>query len=156
MRDAQNHKVWRPEDFLWFWIHHAGRLLMRLGDARLRPLGMSIGQIPILHALRDGKVLSQLELVRKAHVTQPGISQLLSRMARDGLIRISVDPDDGRGRRISLTKKASSRMADAHGILLRGNFEAMAGLTEREVSTLYDLLSRVIHNLDPHIIDDGT
>lgn len=69
-------------------------------------------------------------------------------MERDGLIRRTPDPTDGRMSRITLTKVAEARLPDAIAVLLRDNQEALRGSTDEEARLLIALLTRLIANLD--------
>lgn len=129
-------------------ISLAARGFARLSEARLKPLGFGVGQLPVLIALRDGKASTQRELARFAKVEQPPMAQMLARMERDGWIRRTPHPDDGRSSRIALTKAAQNRMPDAVETLFKGNRDALNGFTEDEASQLVNLLTRLIANLD--------
>ncbi|MFI5519869.1 MarR family winged helix-turn-helix transcriptional regulator [Streptomyces platensis] len=66
----------------------AGRpSVSRVNDRRLRPLGLTFAQMPVLAALSKADALSQKELAGLARIEQPSMAQLLARMDRDGLIR---------------------------------------------------------------------
>jgi DNA-binding MarR family transcriptional regulator len=129
-------------------ISLAARGFARLSEARLKPLGFGVGQLPVLIALRDGKASTQRELARFAKVEQPPMAQMLARMERDGWIRRTPHPEDGRSSRIVLTKAAQNRMPDAVETLFKGNRDALNGFTEDEASQLVNLLTRLIANLD--------
>ena len=68
-------------------VNMASRSFLRLGERRVKPHGFSIGQLPVLYLLRDGKAMSQRDLARAAKVEQPSMAQILARMERDGLLR---------------------------------------------------------------------
>src|SRR5262245_53740272 len=74
-------------------ISLAARGFARLSEARLKPLGFGVGHLPVLVALRSGRVHTQRDLARFARIQQPPMAQMLTRMERDGLIRRSPDPD---------------------------------------------------------------
>lgn len=76
------------------------------------------------------------------------MAQMLARMERDGLIKRTPDPADGRSSRIVLTKTAQERMPEAITALFLGNREALTGFTDAEAGQLADLLKRLIENLD--------
>ena len=128
-------------------IYQAARALARLSDARLKGLGLAIGQLPVFVALKDGAQLSQKELARIAGVEQPSMAQLLARMERDGLIHREPDPADGRSSLISLSESATALLAPAREILFQGNREALAGFEPAEIDQLVSLLGRVIANV---------
>lgn len=129
-------------------ISLAARSFARLSEARLKPLGFGVGHLPVLVALQNGKASTQRDLARFAKVEQPPMAQMLARMERDGLIKRTPDPADGRSSRIVLTKAAQKRMPEAIAVLLQGNSEAMNGFTPAESAQLVDLLTRLIGNLD--------
>src|SRR5215472_15609025 len=129
-------------------ISLAARGFARLSEARLKPLGFGVGHLPVLVALQDGRVRTQRDLARFAKIEQPPMAQMLARMERDGLIRRTPDPADGRSSRITLTKVAEARLPHAIAVLLRGNREALSGFTDEEGRLLVTLLTRLIANLD--------
>jgi MarR family transcriptional regulator for hemolysin len=129
-------------------ISLAARGFARLSEARLKPLGFGVGHLPVLVALRDGRAGTQRDLARFARIEQPPMAQMLARMERDGLIRRSPDPADGRSSRIMLTEIAEARLPNAVAALLRGNREALSGFTDEETGQLVALLGRLIANLD--------
>ncbi|KEQ08803.1 MAG: MarR family winged helix-turn-helix transcriptional regulator [Alphaproteobacteria bacterium] len=129
-------------------ISLAARGFVRMSEARLKPLGFGVGQLPVLVALQNGKASTQRDLARFARIEQPPMAQMLARMERDGLIERTRDPADGRSSRIVLTKAAQQRMPEAITALFGGNREALVGFTDSEALQLVDLLTRLIENLD--------
>lgn len=126
----------------------AARGFARLSEERLKPLGFGIGHLPVLVALQDGGASTQRDLARFARIGQPPMAQMLARMERNGLIRRTRDPADGRSSRIELTHSAEARLPDAVAALLRGNDEALRGFTDTEAGLLIVLLKRLIAKLD--------
>lgn len=148
MQTKKSEPGWAPKLAIGYWLNRASRMLVRLHDERLRPHGFSMGQMPVGAALMDGSARSQKELAQLAGVTQPTMAEMLARMERDGAVRRMADPDDGRGSLISLTESAVERLPAMREALMRGESDAVAGLTEREVATLRALLQRVVSNLE--------
>jgi MarR family transcriptional regulator, transcriptional regulator for hemolysin len=129
-------------------ISLAARGFARLSEARLKPLGLGVGHLPVLVALQGGRASTQRDLARFAKVEQPPMAQMLARMERDGLIQRAPDPVDGRISRITLTRAARARLPEAIAVLLQGNREALRGFTGQEAGLLVTLLTRLIENLD--------
>ncbi len=129
-------------------ISLAARGFARLSEARLKPLGFGIGHLPVLVALQDGQAGSQRDLARFARIEQPSMAQMLARMERDGLIRRTPDPADGRSSHVVLTPTARDRLPDACETLFQGNREALDGFGAEEASQLVALLIRLVANLD--------
>ena len=126
----------------------AARGFARLSEARLKPLGFGVGYLPALVALKDGRAETQRDLARFVRIEQPSMAQMMVRMERDGLIRRSPDPSDGRSSRIALTNTALARLPDACAALLQGNRDALDGFTAEETTQFIVLLDRLIANLD--------
>ena len=139
---------WSPMEHPGHYLSRISRGLTRIGDARLRPLGLATAQLPVLSMLHGGERLSQAELAKTAKVEQPTMAQLLARMERDGLILREPDPDDRRSSLVSLTDAARERLPAGRQVLREGNAEMTRGLSEEEVTTLVGLLRRVLDNVE--------
>ncbi|CDG39664.1 MULTISPECIES: MarR family winged helix-turn-helix transcriptional regulator [Asaia] len=139
---------WDPLAHPGHYLSRIGRGLTRIGDARLRPLGLATAQLPVLSMLQHGERRSQKELAMLAKVEQPTMAQLLARMERDGLIRREPDPDDRRSSLVSLTPIALERLPMGREVLRDGNADMTRGLTPQEVGTLIGLLRRVLDNIE--------
>ena len=124
------------------------RALTRIGDTRLRAVGLATAQLPVLWMLRNGGQLPQSELARQAKVEQPSMAQLLARMERDGLIHREADPSDGRSSLVKLTSEAEALLPAGRAVLRQANAEITSGFSEDEVSTLLHLLGRVLANVE--------
>ncbi|QAT83323.1 MarR family transcriptional regulator [Corallococcus coralloides] len=140
---------WDPEAVPTFWINHASRLLMRHFEQRLRPLEFGMAYLPVVIALEEHGPLLQKQLAEYAHVEQPTMAALLTRMERDGLIARHPHPDDKRASRISLSAKARERLPRAKARLEDVAEQATAGFSEKERATFMSLLRRVVANLEP-------
>ena len=116
-------RKWAQHERPGYLINRAARLLLRLADIRFRPLGLGVASFPVLSMLRTGQKLSQKDLALCARIEQPSMAQLLSRLERDGMIKRTPDPADGRSSLISITRKAQGILpeVDAAGWAL-GNW----------------------------------
>jgi len=137
-----------PEDLVGFWINLASRTFVRVVDARLRPLGFAMSQLPVLRALGEGGALSQKELARLARVEQPTMAEMLGRMERDGLVERVQNPEDKRGSLTSLSRSARTRFPKAAEALMSGERDAVAGFSDEEKLLFIQFLKRVVQNLD--------
>jgi DNA-binding MarR family transcriptional regulator len=135
----------RSAGYLTNW---AARLFARLIDRRLKPLGLSSGQLPVFFALSAGRALPQKALAEAAAIEQPTMAATLARMERDGLIERRADPRDGRSSLISLMPDALKKTPDVLDAVHGGNNEALVGLSSEERDQLLRLLRRVIANLE--------
>lgn len=135
-------------------INMASRSFARLGERRVKAMGFSIGQLPVLYLLRNGAQMSQKELAKFAKIEQPSMAQMLSRMERDGLIRRMPDPADGRSSLVSLTEATLAKLPAARDALDEGQEAAFAGFNDDEVQTLLQLMRRLNQNLERMIAEE--
>ena len=146
--EEMSDEEWKPLTHPSHYFSRIGRALTRIGDARLRAVGLATAQLPVLSMLRGGISLSQTELARRAKVEQPSMAQLLVRMERDGLIRRNPDPSDRRTSLITLTEEAERRLPAGRAILHQANAELTRGFSAEDIRHFLELLGRVLENVD--------
>ena len=85
----------------------AMRLEYLLGKELEQHCGITHAEFEVLLILGDagGDGLSMRAISRERVLTSGGVTRLVDRMEADGLVRRVPDPDDGRGRRVTLTAK---------------------------------------------------
>lgn len=116
------------------------RWMERLLAAHEPPL--TIPQLLVLRAVGHEQV-SVSELARRAGVSGPAVSQLLSGLVTAGLVERRPDADDRRRHTLVLTPTGSSASRAAEA-LLRGRLGALLGdLPTPEADALTRLLGRV-------------
>jgi DNA-binding MarR family transcriptional regulator len=126
-------------------VVRTGTYLQHCVERKLARLGTSHGRFMILALLANlpGKAQPVSTLARMLGVTMPTVSSLITGMARDGLVRRVLDPEDRRLVRVELLPDGLS----LHDALLPGLFrdqdEIMAGLDETEMRVLITLLAKV-------------
>ncbi|UWQ08391.1 MarR family winged helix-turn-helix transcriptional regulator [Aliiroseovarius crassostreae] len=130
-----------------YLANHLARLFAKALQHRIRDLGLSVGQFPILLELwaQDGQ--SQKELVQKLDLEQATVANTLNRMERDGLLRRMKDPSDGRAQRIWLTDQAKALRDPAYAAANTVNAQALSGLSEDEQAQFLALTQRVVTRL---------
>jgi DNA-binding MarR family transcriptional regulator len=148
MQRPKKERRWDPEGSSAYWINRASRALVRLHEARLRPLGFGMSHLPVLFTLEEREPLSQKELAQVARVEQPTMAEALARMERDGVVERAPNPEDKRSSLTSLTRAARAKLPAAKLALWRGEDEATAQLSEREKKALIKLLQKVVQSLE--------
>ena len=91
----------------------AARTLARRFDDAFRPLGLTNGQFSLLMALNRPKPPSIAPLAEFLAMDRTTLTAALKPLERRGLLRIAVDPDDRRGRLLSLTAQGRKLLAKA-------------------------------------------
>ena len=95
-----------PEYQTWFLLHEVDTGIQRSMESELKPFGVSViatGLLYILKSSDEPVTLTELSgwLFRKPH----SVSELISRMAKQGLVTKTADPQKKKGVRISITQK---------------------------------------------------
>ncbi len=137
---------WQPRQMPTLLINQYARVMAKQVDERLRPLGVTASQLPVLVALKGGGQLTQKELAETAGVEQPSMAQLLARMERDGLVRREPSPTDGRSSLVSLTPAAMRKLEPGRAVLKQMDDEACAIFEPAERELLARLLLRLVES----------
>jgi len=135
-------------------IGRAARLFTRWADTRLNRFGLSVAQLPVLFALRDGTSKTQKDLARLAQIEQPTMAQLLARMERGGLVQRWLNPKDNRSSLISLTPQTTKQAIKSRTVLMEASKVALMGFSAAEVELLNEMLLRVMDNLERAVTSD--
>jgi MarR family transcriptional regulator for hemolysin len=136
------------EQSIGYWLTVATQAFHRAVSDELVPHGITYRQSQVLAWLVLEGELSQSELANKMMVEPPTLVGILDRMERDGWITRNSCPADRRKKLIRATTAAEpiwEKIADG-GRRVRAS--ATDELTDQEIETLKQLLSRVKHNLD--------
>lgn len=128
-------------------VNHMARLFAAALTERIKPLGLSTGQFPILLQLWSKEGLTQKQLVERLDLEQATVANTLTRMERDGLIERKAHPQDGRAQRIFLTKKARALEAPATAAAQEVNRIALSGLTAPDQKAFFGTMRHVIEAL---------
>lgn len=139
---------WRPKEMPTLAVSRIARILLKLADDKLRPIGITTAQLPVLVALKGGDRLTQKELTKIAGVEQPSMAQLLSRMEREGLVRREPAPDDRRSSLFVLTDWALEQLDPGREALRRMDADACIGFSDQEKAALLALLARLEANVE--------
>jgi DNA-binding MarR family transcriptional regulator len=117
-------------------VQRAARALARRFDEALRPLGLTNGQFSLMMSLNRpeppgmGPVASLLAMDRTT------LTAALKPLERRGLIKVTTDPSDRRGRRAGLTRKGATLLAKAVPVWERTSLEVEALLDDGDSDRL--------------------
>ena len=111
--DAMSELFNPVERAAWLGFLRSHSALLRRLDADLRRAhGISISAYEALIVLGVSELgsLQMSELAERTLLTQSGISRLVTRLERDGLVKRESDPTDRRASRIALTEAGDTLM----------------------------------------------
>lgn len=103
-------------------LQRAARVVARRFDEALRPLNLTNGQFELLAVLASppaGRITAVAERLGRDRTT---LTAILKPLRQRGLVAVTVDPDDSRGRTLTLTPAGKELLAAA--IPLWGGFRA--------------------------------
>ncbi|WP_170362260.1 MarR family winged helix-turn-helix transcriptional regulator [Ruegeria arenilitoris] len=135
------------ENSAGYLVNHMARLFAKELQQHIAPLGIVVGQFPVLLQLwlKDG--VTQKELLGKIDVEQATLANTLNRMERDGLIKRTKNPADARAQLIWLTEKATAIRNSAYESAQSVNAEALQVLSETEQARFMDYMRRIIEKM---------
>jgi DNA-binding MarR family transcriptional regulator len=107
----------------------AARALARRFDEALRPTGLTSGQFSLLMSLNAPQAPTLGTVAGVLAMDRTTLTANLKPLERRGLVTSAVDPDDRRGRRLSLTKSGRTVLRKALPIWQRTQGELEARFT---------------------------
>jgi DNA-binding MarR family transcriptional regulator len=94
-------------------VQRAARALARRFDDALRPLGLTNGQFSLMMSLNRPKPPGMAAVALLLAMDRTTLTAALKPLQRRGLVKITADPADGRGRLMRLTAKGRRLLARA-------------------------------------------
>ncbi len=137
-----------------YLMHWGARLLRRLADRRLKPLGFSSAHLPVINALIDNAALSQKALAEIAAIEQPTMAATLARMERDRIVERRPDPHDGRSALFSLSPATRKKIPAIRRAVEAVNAEALRGLPEDQRRQFRRQLETMIRAMDKRLAEE--
>lgn len=123
-------------------LQRAARAVARRFDEVLRPFGLTNGQFSLLMSLNRPSPPRIGDLVPLLAMDRTTLTAAFKPLERRGLVRVLVDPQDRRGRRIEITEAGRDALAAAVPVWRRTHDEVDALVASRDLAGLRaDLLS---------------
>jgi DNA-binding MarR family transcriptional regulator len=122
------------------------RVIRRLEADLMAQHQLPLGSYDVLVQLVEApdRRLRMSELAERVLLSRSGLTRLVDRMEREGLVRREPCEDDARGLYTVLTDAGYARLRGASGTHLRGVLEHGTGrLDDAEAHELADLLARI-------------
>jgi MarR family transcriptional regulator for hemolysin len=130
-------------------LTRAARTVSRAFDERLAAAGGSLPVWLILLALKSGPSRSQSSLADQVGIRGATLSHHLDGMEWAGLVTRRRDPASRRTSLVELTDAGTALFLTLREAAVAHDEQLRAGLTDAEVATLADLLSRLSANVTP-------
>jgi DNA-binding MarR family transcriptional regulator len=94
-------------------VQRAARALARRFDDALRPLGLTNGQFSLMMSLNRSEPPGMAAVASLLGMDRTTLTAVLKALRRRGLVKVTADPADGRGRLMTLTAKGRRLLARA-------------------------------------------
>ena len=127
-------------------VQRAARALARHFDEALRPVGLTNGQYSLMMALNRPRPAGMGDVAELLATDRTTLTAALKPLQRRGLVEVSVDPRDKRGRLMVLTDDGRSVLASAVPIWTREHAAVESRLGQSHADRLRQdllVLSRV-------------
>ena len=113
-------------------LRKATRRVSQLYDSALEPCGLRTTQRAILNHIARAGTPALGELAEVLVMDRGALTHNLKPLQRDGLVKISVDPQDRRNRLIALTAQGRAKLAESEALWARAQrgFEASFGVAK--------------------------
>jgi MarR family 2-MHQ and catechol resistance regulon transcriptional repressor len=128
---------------LWVVLARAHAAVARHSTADLVRHGLSPGEFGILEALYHKGPMLLGEVQRKILASSGGVTYLVDRLEKQGLVRRRESPDDRRARFAALTPAGEAFIARIFPAHADAIVHATAGLSEREKRTAIRLIRKL-------------
>jgi DNA-binding MarR family transcriptional regulator len=92
-------------------VQRAARALARRFDDALRPLGLTNGQFSLIMSLNRPEPPGMAAVASLLGMDRTTLTAVLKPLQRRGLVKVTADPADGRGRLMILTAKGRRLLA---------------------------------------------
>lgn len=131
----------------WRGMLRAHACLAKRLDARLEQAhGLPMSSYEVLHRLAEasGGRMRMCDLAEQAQLSRSGLTRLVDRLERDGLLERCSCEEDARGAYACLTASGSERLEEArvtHLAVVREHF--FSRFSEPELSVMADMLERI-------------
>lgn len=127
-------------------VQQAARALARHFDDVFRPLNLTNGQFSLMMSLNRPEPPSIRSVAELLAMDRTTLTAALKPLERRGLISVSVDPNDRRGRRLALTPEGEALLAQAVPLWMR-HHQAVEALLASPDALRQDL-GRIVQNLE--------
>ena len=124
------------DNCLCLHIQRAARALARRFDAALRPIGLTQGQFSLLTSLNRAAAPTIGDVSALLALDRTTLTANLKPLQRRGLVKVTVDRNDRRSRRIALTPAGRKLLAAAAPIWKRAHAQAEEELKSASADTL--------------------
>lgn len=113
-------------------VQRAARILARRFDEALRPVELTNGQFSMLMSLNRPDPVRMRDVADLLGMDRTTLTAALKTLERRGFVVSAPDPDDRRGRLVSLTERGGARLGEALPIWIETHREVEAAFPDAD------------------------
>src|SRR5215470_16783116 len=117
-------------------VQRAARALARRFDDALRPIGLTHGQFSLMISLNRPKPPGMASVARLLAMDRTTLTAVLKPLRRRGLVKVTPDPADRRGRLMALTNRGRRVLARAVPVWRKAHEKVEALLRDGDADRL--------------------
>jgi DNA-binding MarR family transcriptional regulator len=136
-----------PDSSIGFLISDVSRLLRRVYDRRVEPLGLTRAQWRVLVHIYRREGISQTALAQVLEIEKPTLGKLVDRLEEKGWVERQIEQSDQRARRLVITNQAYPLIDEMEELAAGVHTDALDGVASDEADRLHDTLMTVKANL---------
>lgn len=118
---------------LYLRLRLASRRLLAMYEARLAASGVSMSQFGLLAGIAEEPELTMSRLAEKRELSPSTLTRTLRPMQDAGWIELFADPENGRVKRLRLTRDGRARLKTAYAGWKQAQTEAAEIVSPRDV-----------------------
>lgn len=123
-------------------LRSLSRRITAVYNRALAPSGMRVTQYSLLSTVRRGGPVSISRLAESMDMDRTTLTRNLRPLLAAGWLRMQDDPDDARVRRVALTSKGESHLAEARTYWRRAQDEVASTIEPTDLGQLHELIDR--------------
>ena len=136
-----------PDSSIGFLISDVSRLLRRVYDRRVEPLGLTRAQWRVLVHIYRREGISQTALAQVLEIEKPTLGKLVDRLEEKGWVERQIEESDQRARRLVITDQAYPLIDEMEDLAKAVHADALEGVADGDADQLHDTLMIVKANL---------
>lgn len=135
------------EKRLFYLINTAQHLMFKFADSDTeRRIGLSVTQSAALMFIAKNEGCLQKALSDATGLNQSGVTGLIGRMIKNGLIERKPCPEDGRASRLYLTDFGQAKLPEIFPLVGELNEKLEADFSKEELDVVARFLNNIIKN----------
>lgn len=123
-------------------LRRLSRRITAVYNRALAPSGMRVTQYSLLNSVRRGGPVAMSRLAEAMDMDRTTLTRNLRPLLAAGWLRMQDDPDDARVRRVALTAKGESHLAEARVYWRRAQDEVASTVDPADLGQLHELIDR--------------